>query len=134
MSENARPTNGSMIVGMLIGLGVGLMITAVVGYVLSRQANLQAGAGATVTAVVAATDLPAGTPLAFEKLASRNVPEVLATPSVVRNEEMSQVLGRRTRIDLRAGDLIYNGALEGGGAAPAFPPDEDPVQPPPDAR
>lgn len=119
---SSRRQGRAMLIGVAIGLSAGLMVTLAVGYVMYRRANFTGGSGQTVPAVVAATDLPAGTALAFDQLTTRPIPESLATPSVVRTEAMNEVLGARTRIELRAGDLIYRGAVEPGAGTPGFPP------------
>lgn len=117
-SSPPRSASRDIMIGAALGLAAGLMVAMAVGLVLFRRASTGVDSGSTVPAVMVSRDLPAGSTLVFDALTTRPIPASLATPSVVKTEEMSEVLGSRTLIELRAGDLVYRGALLPGRANP----------------
>jgi Flp pilus assembly protein CpaB len=112
MSDPRDPRQGdsSFTVGILTGgvigliLGAALMGFAGYGYMQRKLAPYQVGYLAPV--VVASVEIAANTPLTFELISQRSVPEHLATESVVRPDTVSRIMGQRINVPVRAGDML----------------------------
>lgn len=97
--------------GLTLGIGAGIVLGLVLGTVLSvtlsgRLAAKRAG-WALEPVVVAATDIPAGTPVTFDMISQRALPRQFITASVVRPDSVAYVVSRPLLAGLSAGDPLH---------------------------
>jgi Flp pilus assembly protein CpaB len=59
--------------------------------------------------VVAAVDIPAGETITFDLISQRSLPEEFVTAAAVLPAAASDIVNKRTRVALRAGDVVYWG-------------------------
>jgi len=87
--------------GLCAVLGVGLY------WGLIARTNAQTrDAWPLIPVLVAKEDLAEGEKITFEMLATRSVPEVLVTPSVLRPESLEKAVGQKLTVPLQAGDHL----------------------------
>jgi Flp pilus assembly protein CpaB len=108
--RDPRQGDSSFTVGILTGgvlgliLGAALMGFAGYGYVQRKLAPYRSSYLTPV--VVAAVDIPANTPVTFDFISQRSVPDHLATESVVKPDTASRIVGQRINAPVRAGDML----------------------------
>lgn len=103
---NVRPGRSVIVLGLAVLAGLAAAWSArqhIQGHVERLEADARMPV---VTRVVAATDLPAGTRLGTEHLASRSFPAGLAPSDSIDAGHHMQLAGMVLRSALRAGDLI----------------------------
>ncbi len=64
-----------------------------------------------VPVIVLAQDVPAGTPVTFDLISQRSLPEQFVTASMVKPDSASQLVNQRLVVDLKAGDVVRWGDL-----------------------
>ena len=97
----------SAIAGFIVGCCCTGVVALALGQTALKRQEKSVRAGWNLTAVVvAAEDLPAGTPLDMKNLGRHMIPEQFATDSVVRPEEIGDFEGKSAIVPLRQGDLL----------------------------
>ena len=100
-----------MLLGMLVGGLIGMMVTScvggVVGYALVKKKEVDVRRGWNlVPVVVAAVDISGGTPLTFEMISQRSVPEQFVTASIVTPDSAAYVVNQKLLVPVLAGDPL----------------------------
>ncbi len=84
---------------------------------LTQQELKLSGAYKNKKVIVAATELPAGTVLSADNLATRSIPERFLSSTSIEPESLNAVEGQKLMVALKPGDPIDKGALERGDRA-----------------
>ena len=87
----------------VLGVAAGIAVTAIAGIPRLKK---RTGCGDYVPVVVLAVDVPAGTPITFDMISQRSIPEALSTASLVKPDSASFVLHQRLLVGLKAGDML----------------------------
>ena len=113
-----------LIIALIIGV---VALLAIRSYVNKMEEQTQAKLKGKPV-VAAATDLAQGTELTAEMLAPKEVPDQFIPPQAIQGiAEVKQILGRKTRVAIRANQLILVSDLEResrGGLSTVIPPGE----------
>ncbi|MEF7615646.1 Flp pilus assembly protein CpaB [Aquincola sp. MAHUQ-54] len=108
-----RPSRTWAILGVAVGIGL-LAAMAARNYLSNQVAALEAGKkGATVSVVVAKTDLPKGTRLSTDNLAVRSIPKDYAHSAAVMPEQFEHVAGQPLAYPVKGGEMVIWSMLEG---------------------
>jgi hypothetical protein len=112
--EVGLPTALKVGLGLVVGAVLGTLAVVGVGGTLgfrwSRQRELDVKKDWPLAPVTAAArDLPPGTELAFEDLATRSIPKRLVTASMVAPRSSGLILEQRIQVPLEAGDPVLWG-------------------------
>jgi Flp pilus assembly protein CpaB len=113
-TAQATPKSDRFLPGLLIGLGVGLGATCLLGAlggmfgysVVQRQAKRARAGWNLLPVIVAAEKIPAGTKITYEVLAQRPVPEQFVTSSVIRPDQVGEIIGHSVTVPLQQGDFL----------------------------
>jgi pilus assembly protein CpaB len=103
-----RSGGSGFITGMLAGLGVGLVLACLMsagGYwwVQRERVNVRKGWNL-VPVVVAAQDIAEGTPVTFDLISQRSIPEQFVTASVVKPDQATRIVNQPVKVPVTAGD------------------------------
>jgi Flp pilus assembly protein CpaB len=120
--DESPPKKSGYTTGLIIGLAVGLgascflgVVAAGAGYYQIERARKRARAGWNLVPVIVANqDIAAGTPLSFDMISQRSVPEQFVTSSVVKPDSASYVVGQKITVPAQAGDLLLWSQFETG--------------------
>jgi Flp pilus assembly protein CpaB len=117
MSDPRNPRHGdsSFTLGILIGGAIGFVIGAALMGLASykyMQWRMSHFSSTLATVVVASVDIAPNTPISFDQISQRSVPENLATESVVRPEAVDRIIGQRINVPVRAEDMLLWSQLE----------------------
>jgi pilus assembly protein CpaB len=103
-----RTRGSGFITGMLLGLGMGLVLTCLlsgVGYAWVQREGMKVRKGWNlVPVVVAAQDIAEGTPVTFELISQRSIPEQFVTASVVKPDQATRIIHQPVTVPVKAGD------------------------------
>ncbi len=112
MSDPRDPRHGDgsftagILTGGLLGLVLGAAIMGFAGYRYMERKLAPYKSGFAVPVVVASGDIAANTPITFDLISQRSVPEHFATESVVRPDAANRIVGQRINAPVRAGDML----------------------------
>jgi pilus assembly protein CpaB len=108
-----RPNKTTLVLAAAIGIGLVAALGAR-SYLSGRVADLEAKArGRNVAVVVAKSDLVKGARLSSNIVAVRNIPMEFAHSSAVIPEQFDRVDGQALAFNVKAGEMILWGLLEG---------------------
>lgn len=108
-----RPNKTTLVLAAAIGIGLVAALGAR-SYLSGRVAELEARArGRNVAVVVAKSDLAKGTRLSGSTVAVRNIPQEFAHSSAVSPEQFERVDGQPLAYNVKAGEMILWGLMEG---------------------
>lgn len=105
---------GRQLILITTALALGALATWLAHQGIQREiaARTRASGAAESRIIVAARDLPPGSPIDVDSLAIRSVPLTYASSDSVPPEQLDSVHGTRTRRALRAGEALLFSALE----------------------
>ena len=109
-----------LVASLVVGLAAAVMTRV---YVSVKESEVQAQKDAfskrfgTLDVVVFAKDVPAGTVLDSADLDVRRAPEIGLRGQAVPRESMRDMVGRRTLLGHRSGDVVFWSDVEGGSPA-----------------
>lgn len=111
--KSFRPGKTWVVLGAAIGIGL-LAALGASTYLSGRVADLEAKArGRNIAIVVAKGDLVKGTKLSGANVAVRNIPAEFAHSAAVMPEQFERVEGQALAFNVKAGEMILWGLLEG---------------------
>ena len=105
----SRMTTG-LIIGLAIGLGASCFLGSIgagFGYYQVERMKKRVRAGWNLVPVVVANqDIAEGTPLSFDMVSQRPIPEQFVTSSVVKPDSASYVIGQKLTVPVQSGDPL----------------------------
>ncbi len=116
MSDPRKPQQpeGTFFSGLLTGAVFGILVSAcVIGLIGYRYVKKKTDGWELVEVIVAARDLPAGTPISSEHIHHRMVPRKFVTGStLVGLEHAKDFLGTPIEVPVRAGDILLKSQFD----------------------
>jgi Flp pilus assembly protein CpaB len=97
--------------GGAIGMLLGAALMAVGGYNYMKR-RLATAYHNLVPVIVASQGIPANTPITYELLSQRAVPEQFVSPSFVKPDSAHLLIHQRINVSLQAGDPLFWGQFE----------------------
>jgi pilus assembly protein CpaB len=108
-----RPNKTTLVLAAAIGIGLVAALGAK-SYLSGRVADLEAKArGRSVAVVVAKTDLVKGSRISSDTVAVRKIPFEFSHSSAVMPDQFDRVEGQALAFNVKAGELVLWGLLEG---------------------